>query len=128
MRPSAAPRWSLLRFGLVFAIAASLLLTACSGIDKSADFDRHRYSQLTTPRDRPGVAYFDVIFPPEYPADDPVAEAARLSWLKVWLAQRSLCPGGFEVAQRRPFDYLEDNPRGYQQRWDVACRTAVKTD
>jgi hypothetical protein len=118
----------LLRFGLVFTLAASLLLAACAGIEKSADFDRHRYSQLTTPRDRPGVSYFDLMFPAEYPADDPVADAARMRWLGTWLAQRGLCPEGFDVAKRRAFDYLEDNPRGYQQRWEVTCRAATKTE
>lgn len=126
MRLNVDSACSLLRFGRVIAIAASLLLTACSGMEKSADFDRHRYSQLTTPRDRPGVMYFDLIFPAEFPADDPAADAARMRWLSTWLAQRSLCPDGFEISKRREFDYLEDNPRGYQQRWEVVCRAAVK--
>lgn len=126
MRPNTACLRPLLCFGLAFAIVASLLLPACSGIEKSADFDRHRYSQLTIPRDRPGVIYFDVIFPPEFPADDPAADAARMRWLGTWLAQRNLCPDGFDVTKRRAFDYLEDNPRGYQQRWEVTCRSAVK--
>jgi hypothetical protein len=107
------------------AILASLV-TACGGIEKSADFDRHRYSQLTTPRDRPEVIYFDLLFPAEFPRDDPAAEAARMRWLGVWLTQRSLCPHGFDVSKRRDFDYLEDNPRGWQQRWEVVCRTAMK--
>ncbi|MBM4221467.1 MAG: hypothetical protein FJ170_05915 [Gammaproteobacteria bacterium] len=105
--------------------AAALLLAACGSLEKSVDFDRHRYSQLSTPAARPGIFYFDLSFPPEFPADDPVAEAARMRWLGDWLAQRGLCPDGFEVSKRRPFDYLEDNPRGHQQRWEVACRTAT---
>lgn len=117
---------SLRRFGLAAAVAVSLLLAGCSGIEKSTDFDRHRYSQLTTPRDRPGLLYFDVVFPAEFPADDPAADAARMRWLGAWLAQRGLCPDGFEISKRRDFDYLEDNPRGYQQRWEVICRAAVK--
>jgi hypothetical protein len=116
-----------LRLYLVAAVLASLL-TACSGMEKSADFDRHRYSQLTTLRDRPGLMYFDLRFPAEFPLDDPAADAARMGWLGTWLAQRSLCPSGFDVSKRRAFDYLEDNPRGYQQRWEVVCRTAVKAD
>lgn len=128
MHLNIGPFCPLPRFGLVFAMAASLLLTACAGIEKSADFDRHRYSQLTTPRDRPGVIYFDLIFPAEYPADVPAADAARMRWLDTWLAQRGLCPEGFEVSGRRAFEYLEDNPRGHQQRWEVVCRAAVKTD
>ena len=27
----------------------------------------------------------------------------------------------YEVLDRRPFEYLEDNPAGYQQRWEVRC-------
>ena len=115
----------MMRYGLA-AIAATLLLAACGGIEKSRDFDRHRFSQLTTPASRPGIFYFDLSFPPEFPADDPVAEAARMRWLSDWLLQRQLCPDGFEVLRRRPFDYLEDNPRGHQQRWEVSCRTATK--
>ena len=120
--------FSLLHRGLAVAIAASSLLTACSSVEKSADFDRHRYSRLTIRRDHSGVIYFDLRFPPEYPADDPAADAARMRWLGDWLAQRQLCPDGFEVSKRRDFDYLEDNPRGNQQRWEVVCRAAVKTD
>jgi hypothetical protein len=106
---------------LIFA----LLVAACGGLEKSADFDRHRYSQLSMARDRPGVIYFDLTFPADFPRDDPAADAARMRWLGAWLAQRSLCPQGFDVAKRRVFDYLEDNPRGYQQRWEVVCRTAM---
>jgi hypothetical protein len=110
------------------AVILVVLVTACSGIEKSADFDRHRYSRLTTPRDRPDVIYFDLLFPAEFPRDDPAADAARLRWLDTWLAQRGLCPHGFDVARRRGFDYMEDNPRGFQQRWEVVCRSAVKAD
>lgn len=117
----------LLRAGPVSAIAAILLLAACGGMEKSADFDRHRYSQLTIPRDRSGLIYFDVRFPAEFPADDPAADAVRMHWLSAWLAARRLCPDGFDVAKRRPFEYLEDNPRGHQERWEVVCRTAVKS-
>lgn len=126
MRTDAGCSMPLLKTGLAVVILV-LLVTACNGIEKSADFDRHRYSQLTTPRDRPGVIYFDLVFPAEFPRDDPAADAARMRWLGVWLAQRGLCPQGFDVSRRRAFDYLEDNPRGYQQRWEVVCRTAEKT-
>lgn len=115
------------RLGLAAVILASLL-TACSGLEKSADYDRHRYSQLTTARDRPDVIYFDVLFPAEFPRNDPAAEAARMRWLDSWLAQRGICPHGFDVPKRRNFEFLEDNPRGYQQRWEVVCRPDVKAD
>jgi hypothetical protein len=115
------------RLALAAAILASLV-SACGGLEKSADYDRHRYSQLTTARDRPDVIYFDVLFPAEFPRDDPAADAARMRWLDTWLAQRGICPHGFDVPRRRGFDYLEDNPRGYQQRWEVVCRADVKAD
>jgi hypothetical protein len=79
-------------------VIVAVLVTACGGIEKSADFDRHRYSQLTT---RPATARKSstliVLFPAEFPRDDPAAEAARMRWLGVWLAQRSICPQGFDV-------------------------------
>jgi hypothetical protein len=98
-------------------------LAGCaSPLDKSADFDRHRHSQLIQPVSRPGVIYFDVRFNPDFPADEPFADTARERWLATWLEIRGLCPAGYEVSRRRPFDYLEDNPRGYDQRWEIACR------
>jgi hypothetical protein len=100
-----------------------VLLGACAAdaIHRSKDFDRHRYSRLVQPHDRPGEIYFDVTFTADYPADDPAADNTRLAWLQGWMDQRRLCPAGHEVARRRPFDYLEDNPAGYQERWEVRC-------
>jgi hypothetical protein len=107
--------------------AGSIYLAGCAtgARGKSVDFDRHRFSRVIQPFDQPGKIYYDVLFSPDYPADDAVAEQARLDWLKSWLAQRQLCPAGHEVAARRPFDYLEDNPAGYQQRWEVRCVAAA---
>lgn len=104
-------------------LAPLVLLAGCAAdvLDKSADFDRHRNSRIVQPFDRPDRIYFDVRFSPEYPADDPAAEEARMMWLEGWLKQRQLCAAGHEVESRRPFDYLEDNPAGYQQRWEVRC-------
>jgi len=105
-------------------IALAALVAGCAGtLDKSEDFDRHRYSALVQPFDRPGTIYFDVIFSADFPADDPAADATRMAWLRGWLEQRRLCPAGHEVAVRRPFDYLEDNPAGFQQRWEIRCLT-----
>lgn len=105
-------------------LALAVLAAGCTGsMDKSEDFDRHRYSQLVQPFDRRGQIYFDVTFSAAYPADDPVADAKRRAWLGAWLAQKRLCSGGYEVTTRRPFDYLEDNPAGFQQRWEIRCQT-----
>ena len=112
-----------LPFALLIMLAG--LLAGCAdSLEKSTDFDRHRYSQLVRPYDRPDAIYFDVIFSPDYPAEDAAAEAVRLTWLAGWLEQRHLCPAGFEVAERRPFDYLEDNPARYEQRYVVRCKPA----
>lgn len=111
-----------MRSNLLMVTVIVVFLAGCaSSLDKSEDFDRHRYSQLVQPFDRPGKIYFDVIFGPDFPADDPTADSTRTAWLEAWLEQRRLCPAGYEVLDRRPFDYLEDNPAGYQQRWEVRC-------
>ena len=107
---------------LVMAAVMAEVLAGCAGaLEKSVDFDRHRYSQLVQPFDRPNEIYFDVIFGADFPADDPAADQSRAAWLDAWLKQRRLCPAGYEVVNRRPFDYLEDNPAGYQQRWEIRC-------
>lgn len=106
-------------------LVMAVLLAGCAGaLDKSVDFDRHRYSQLVQPFDRPDKVYFDVIFGVAFPVDDPVADQSRVVWLEAWLKQRRLCPAGYKVIERRPFEYLEDNPAGYQQRWDIRCLAA----
>jgi hypothetical protein len=107
-------------------LAVAVLVAGCTGnLDKSEDFDRHRYSQLTQPRDHPDRIYFDVSFGSDFPADDPAADKARMAWLQAWLKQLHLCPAGHEVTVRRPFDFLEDNPGGYQQRWEIRCRAGA---
>lgn len=99
-----------------------VVLAGCSSVpDKGADFDRHRYSQLTQPFDRPDQIYFDLKFSTDFPADDLASDLSREQWLASWLRQRGLCAAGHEIVKRRAFDYLEDNPAGYQQRWEVRC-------
>lgn len=112
-----------MRQHIAFGLASLVLLAGCAAdvLDKSADFDRHRNSRIVQPFDKPDKIYFDVRFSPEYPADDPAADEARMIWLQAWLEQRRLCTAGHEVAARRPFDYLEDNPAGYQERWEIRC-------
>jgi len=113
---------------LVVAAVLAAVLAGCAGtMDKSVDFDRHRYSRLVQPFDKPTEIYFDVIFGADFPADDPAADQIRTVWLATWLKQRHLCPAGHEVLQRRPFDYLEDNPAGYQQRWEIRCLSGSQT-
>lgn len=103
-------------------VALSVLVGACTGnIHHSGDFERHRHSQLVQPAAKPEAIFFDVLFSPDYPAADPAADATREAWLDAWLRQRQLCAAGHEVVTRRPFDYLEDNPGRYQERWEVRC-------
>jgi hypothetical protein len=109
---------------LILAVLVAGCASLDKAIDKSQDFDRHRYSRLVQPFDHPDRIYFDVAFSADFPADDPAADAARMAWLEAWLEQRQLCAGGHEVAIRRTFDFLEDNPAGYQQRWEIRCRAA----
>lgn len=99
-----------------------MLAAGCAGSpEMSADFDRHRYSRLVRPVEAPDRIWFDVMFPAAYPEGDAAADAVRQDWLEAWLAQRRLCPAGHEVVKRRPFEYLEDNPGGYRQRWEIRC-------
>lgn len=96
------------------------LLSACADLHKSADFERHRYSQLVVPYDRNDVMYFDVTFNAEFP-DNESAEATRMEWLNAWLEQRNMCVDSFEVVARRPFDPMESNPARHDIRYEVKC-------
>ncbi len=116
------------RAHLAGTLLVGLLVAGCSGVlDKSADFDRHRFSRLVQPFEVPGKIYFDLFFPADFPEGDAAADVARRGWLEAWLAQRRLCPEGHEVVNRRPFAYLEDNPAGYQQRWEIRCAGPAAT-
>jgi hypothetical protein len=109
---------------LILAVLVAGCASVDKALDKSEDFDRHRYSQLVQPFEHRERIYFDVVFTADFPEDDPAADAARMAWLKGWLKQRHLCAAGHEVAIRRPFDFFEDNPAGYQQRWEIRCLAA----
>jgi len=99
------------------------LVVGCASLHESPDFVRHRHSQLTEPYDRSDVVYFDAMFDLNYPDDDPVAEAKRMEWLSDWLEQIHMCPDGYEIVKRRPFDMLENNPARYDIRYEVKCKT-----
>ena len=106
------------------AMGAALLLAACTDIHQSRDFERHRFSQLVVPYDRNDVVYFDVTFSPDMPDQNDAAEARRMEWLESWLAARKLCPAGYDILARRPFDFLEDNPARHDLRYVVSCASA----
>jgi PBP1b-binding outer membrane lipoprotein LpoB len=101
----------------------ALLFVGCASLNESPDFVRHRYSQLTEPYDRSDVVYFDVMFDPSYPDNDSAAEAKRMEWLSDWLEKIHMCPDGYEIVTRRPFDMLENNPARYDIRYEVKCKT-----
>lgn len=113
------------RAALLTALAS--LLTACDGIHQSRDFERHRYSQLSEPRDRDDVVYFDVKFDVNYPEDNPVAEEVRMEWLQAWLEQRKMCADGYDIESQRPLDPMEYNPGQYDRRYVVKCKLAAKS-
>ncbi len=110
---------SMLPTGLMISM---LLAAACSTIPESRDFERHRFSALTIPYDKPDVLYFDVRLSADVPDNDPAAEARRMEWLQGWLAARGLCDKGYEILQRRKFRYEEDNPGHYDLRYEVRCK------
>ena len=116
MKNAAVPR---LGRGLV--LLPLMVLAACSSLHESKDFERHRWSQIEVPYDRKDVIFFDVTISPQFPADDPAAEASRMEWLDQWMEQRSLCPAGHEVINKRPFDFQEDNPARHDLRYEVKC-------
>jgi hypothetical protein len=104
------------------ALGIGLCLTGCTAFVDPTDFNRHRYSDITIPRDRIDLFYFDVTTVAEFPADDPQAEAERLKWLSGWMRQRQMCPSGHEVLKKRPFEFIEDNPAHRDVRYEVRCK------
>ena len=71
-----------------------------------------------------GYYWFDVKLTPEFPDNNEAAEAVRMQWLGEWLAIRKTCLAGFDVLERRPFDFLEHNPGQYDLRYKVTCVVA----
>lgn len=120
MRKASSPKNR--RRHLALLVAGIGLLVGCDAIHESKDFERHRYSQLSEPRDRDDVLYFDVKFDVNYPEDNPVAERIRMDWLESWLNQRKACVDGYEIDSGRPFDPMEYNPGQYDRRYVVRCK------
>ncbi len=111
---NAGPTWAI--------VLLAMMLVGCIGMHESPDFERHRFSQLSEPFERKDILYFDVMFGPNFPDDDAVAEAKRMEWLASWLEQRKMCLAGHEIHQRRPFGMLEHNPARYDLRYEVKCK------
>ena len=64
---------------------------------------------------------FDVKLTAEYPDDSEGAEAVRMNWLTAWLASRKACLNGYDIVERREFEYMEHNPARYDLRYKVRC-------
>ena len=111
--------------GSVLIIFGGLVLCSCASIHESADFERHRYSQVTEPFDRDDVIYFDVTFSAQFPDDDADAEATRMEWLEGWMEQRKMCGDkGYEIVTRRSFEMMEYNPANHDIRYEFKCGSA----
>ena len=113
------------------ASATALLaatLAGCMAFDTPDDYNRHRLTDLTLPRERSDLFYFDATVTSEFPGDSAAAEAQRLRWLDEWLKLRQMCPDGHEVLQRRGFGDLEDNVAHRDLRYEVRCKAASASD
>lgn len=103
---------------------AAAVLGGCEAMHDSPDFARHSYSQISSPLQGGDYYWFDVKLTAELPADSDSAEAVRMQWLESWLLQRRVCDQGYDILERRPFEFLEHNPARYDLRYKVRCVTA----
>ena len=77
--------------------------------------------QLSKPMDGGDYYWYDVKLTPEYPEDSEAAEQRRMEWLSAWLEVRKTCTNGYEILERREFDFMEHNPAQYDLRYKVQC-------
>jgi hypothetical protein len=47
-----------------------------------------------------------------------------MAWLDSWLEVRKLCPDGYEILDRRPFETLDYNPAHHDLRYELRCKSA----
>ena len=107
----------------VVAIAA--ILTGCAQMHDSTDYERHANSRISTPLAGGDFIWYDVKLTPALPLENDQAEQQRMVWLRAWLEQRNLCPAGYEIEERRPFEFLEHNPAQMDMRYKVRCKVEV---
>ena len=112
----------MLKVTYIFFLPLLLLLSGCATVHQSEDFARHTYSQLSSPLDQGDYFWFDVETTPELPDQSEAAEARRMEWLGTWLVTRKLCAAGYEIDERRSFEFLEHNPARYDLRYKVRCK------
>ena len=102
-----------------------LLLSGCqSSMHDSADYNRHTYSRITNPLDGGAYLWIDVKTTASMPEDDEQVIAQHKVWLEAWLLQRKLCLHGYEILEKRPFEFLEHNPARLDVRYKVSCLMA----
>jgi hypothetical protein len=105
------------------AAVTTMLLAACTAFDTPDTYNRHRLSDITLPREGSGdTFFFDVTVTAEFPENSDVAEAERMKWLAEWLEVRHMCPTGYEILNKRKFDFMEDNAARRDLRYEVRCR------
>ncbi len=107
---------------LVVVVAA--VLAGCQQMHESVDYERHSLSRLSMPLSGENFFWFDVRLTPEYPLESEAAETRRQMWLQLWLLQRGICPFGYEILERRPFEFQEYNPEQMDIRYKVSCLTS----
>jgi len=100
---------------------ALILITGCAQMHDSVDYRRHTMSRISEPLTGGDFFWFDVKITPELPLENPAAEQQRQIWLQTWLVQRGMCPDGYEITERRPFEFLEHNPAQLDIRYKVNC-------
>jgi|GEM_PF-770728 len=111
----------------------TVFVAGCSAMDsmhESPDYYRHSLSQLSQPLDGTSADFFwfDVKLSPEYPDNNEAAEAARMQWLTAWLETRKACLNGYEILERRKFEFTEHNPARYDLRYKVQCKVLPPSD
>ncbi|NND54102.1 MAG: hypothetical protein HKN56_03925 [Gammaproteobacteria bacterium] len=85
------------------------------------DHQRHSMSRISQPLNGGDFLWFDVKVTPQLPLDNEAAEQQRQIWLQSWLVRRNMCPDGYEIVERRPFEFLEHNPARLDIRYKVKC-------
>lgn len=102
-------------------LAALLAVTGCDTLHDNRDYERHSNSRISKPLSGGDFLWFDVRLTPAMPLDSEAAEQKRQIWLQTWLVQRKFCPSGYEILERRPFEFLEHNPERLDLRYKVRC-------
>jgi len=102
-------------------LAVTILMAGCEQLHESADYERHTQSRISQPLSGGDFYWFDVKLTPAMPLENETAEQQRQVWLQTWLQQRKLCPAGYEVLERRPFEFQEHNPERLDIRYKVRC-------